>query len=216
MKLKWLGHSSFLLVASDGTSVVTDPYSGIGMAFPSVRADAVTVSHSHTDHNNVKGVGGDPKVFSTSGEHRIGSVGIYCFEASHDERGGARRGKTLVTLFEIDGHKVCHMGDIGEPCSELVANKIGHVDILLIPVGGTYTVTAEGAKEYVRRLAPNVVIPMHYKEGGCTLDIQGVDSFAALFNVEDVVCVRSDELNEDDIDKFLSSDTTRVIIFKRS
>lgn len=181
MNLTYLGHSSFLLETGSGTRIVTDPYGAIGFAFPPVSADIVTVSHGHYDHCNVRAVGGTPVVLTAEGTFKSGGVSICALPSFHDEARGMRRGRNLIFKFQADGVTVCHLGDIGEPCSADLIEKIGHADVLLLPVGGNYTVGPVRAKEYVERISPVLVIPMHYFTEGLQVDIDGVEPFLALF-----------------------------------
>ena len=148
MKIRYLGHSSFLLTTDGGTRIVTDPYGGVGFPFPYVTADLVTVSHGHFDHNRVAAVGGSPAVFDRAGKLEFGDVKLESFRHFHDDVQGKKRGEDLVFRMEADGLVLVHMGDIGEPFAPSIVEELGHVDILCIPVGGNYTVDAAGAKEY--------------------------------------------------------------------
>ena len=183
MKLRWLGHSAFLLTAADGTSVITDPYlpgsfSGQIMYGP-IRetAHAVTVSHHHHDHDGVSGLPGQPVAFDRAGAFKAGSITITGFDTYHDENSGAERGYNVVFVFEADGLRVCHCGDLGHVLTTHQAAAIGKVDVLLLPVGGTFTVDATAAREVAGQLAARVTIPMHYKTDKLGFDIAGVNDF---------------------------------------
>lgn len=214
MKIKYLGHSSFLLTESTGTAIVTDPYdSSVGYAMPRVSADAVTVSHHHYDHDNIKAVGGNPVVLSHEQGYELPGVVINAVKSSHDDRGGALRGENIIFKFRMDGLDVCHLGDLGEECSPELIEAILPVNVLLIPVGGNYTIDAKTAKEYVDRIMPDVVIPMHYREKGCEINIDKVDEFVSLMEDDGVECEEAEEeieLTRDDVD----GETTRVIVMK--
>ena len=215
MKIQWLGHSCFVLTESTGTVVVTDPYGdGVGYPLPSVRADAVTVSHSHFDHCNTQAVDGDPKVFDKVGSYEIEGVHISAFRTHHDEVKGAKRGDNLIFTYRLDGVDVCHMGDIGEPCTAHILDAIGAVNVLLIPVGGHYTIDAETAKDYVDKLMPDIVIPMHYYTEGCEIDLEEVDAFLDLFDEENVTFVEGDSITLDRT-RFDGDFETEVIVFRR-
>ncbi len=214
MKIRYLGHSSFLLTESTGTAIVTDPYDdSVGYRMPQVNADAVTVSHHHYDHDNVKAVGGNPVILDKEQGYELPGVVINAVKSYHDDQGGTLRGENVIFKFRMDGLDVCHLGDIGEECSPELIEAILPVNVLLIPVGGTYTIDANMAKEYVDRLMPDVVIPMHYRAKGCRLDIDKVDGFVSLFDDEGVECEETDgeiELSRDDVD----GETTRVIVMR--
>ena len=211
-----LGHSCFLLEESTGTKVVTDPYSSdIGITLPPVTADVVTVSHSHYDHNNVKAVSGDPMVIDKPGMHDVKGVQIFGLNTYHDELNGAKRGSNVIFNIRMDGVNVCHLGDVGHGPSPMMIEAIGPVDILLIPVGGTYTIDAEVAKEYVDRLMPSVVIPMHFKTDDVELDIEGVEAFLDYFDEEDIEVITDGKVEFDRSD-FDDDYTTKVLCFERN
>ena len=183
MKLRWLGHSAFLLTAADGTSVITDPYvpgsfnGAIKHGPIRETADAVTVSHHHQDHDGVSHLPDKPKVFEGKGMFNVGSVTISGFETFHDANTGAGRGRNTVFVFEADGLRVCHCGDLGHVLTVEQAAAIGKVDVLLVPVGGTFTVDATEAHEVAEQLAARVTIPMHYKTDKLGFNIDGVEAF---------------------------------------
>ncbi|MFH1650842.1 MAG: MBL fold metallo-hydrolase [Chloroflexota bacterium] len=179
MKVKWLGHASFLITGSDGTRIITDPYATdhrIKYGDIHEAAEIVTVSHGHFDHGNVAAVKGNPAVVKESGEAKgIRFRGIPTF---HDDEQGSKRGPNMVFCFELDGVKVCHLGDLGHPLGDDQAKAIGAVDVLLIPVGGTYTIDAAAATGVCQQLKSRIVIPMHYKTDRCPdFPVTGVDVF---------------------------------------
>ena len=181
---------------------------------PKVRADAVTVSHRHYDHDNVKAVEGNPVILDREQGYELTGVDINAIRSYHDDKAGALRGENVIFKFRMDGLDVCHLGDLGEECSAELIEAILPVNVLLIPVGGTYTIDAAMAKEYVDRLMPDVVIPMHYRAKGCKLDIEKVDEFLSQFEDEAVECEETGEeieLSRDDID----GETTRIIVMNR-
>jgi len=215
MKIKYLGHSCFLLTESTGTSILCDPYKGVGYEMPSVSADAVTISHHHYDHDNVKAVGGNPVILDMEKGYTLPGVEINAVSSFHDGAKGALRGENIIFKFSMDGLDVCHLGDLGEECSTELIEAILPVNVLLIPVGGNYTIDAASAKEYVDRIMPDVVIPMHYRSKGCSLDIDKVDEFVSLFEDENVEVVEAGdevELNRSSLD----GERTKIIIMERS
>lgn len=187
MKITYLGHSSFLFVSGDGVRVVTDPFSGIGYPFPAVSADVVTVSHGHYDHCAVSSVGGKPAVFRRAGKDSFGAWNFTAFRSFHDDAGGRKRGENLIFRMEADGITVCHLGDVGERCFAERKEALGKIDVLLVPVGGNYTIGAAAAREYVEALRPSIVVPMHFFTPGLKIDIAGPEEFLSLFPAEDVV-----------------------------
>ena len=214
MKIEWLGHSAFRLEESTGTVVVTDPYDAsiVGHDMPMTKADIVTISHNHGDHNAVSRVTGDPVVLDEIGAYEIEGVHIASLKSYHDKKKGAKRGENRVFTFGMDGVDICHMGDIGEECQLSFVEALGSVNVLLLPVGGKYTINAEEAKEYVDLIMPDIVIPMHYKTKDCELDIDKVDDFLKLFDDEDIVEV---EGNAIEFDRRFDNDSTKVVVFER-
>ena len=216
MKIKWLGHSSFVLTESTGTKVLTDPFDPetVGYAAPPQKVDIVTVSHGHADHNFLKGVAEYDTVVDKVGTYESDGIHIAGIPSDHDDEDGKLRGKNVIFKFGMDGVSVCHMGDIGEPCSPELVERLLPVNVLLIPVGGNYTIDAEQAKEYVDRLMPDIVIPMHYKIKHCELDIDKVDPFAGMFDNEFV----EDDVSELELDRvdFDENSDTRLVVMKRT
>ena len=200
MKITWLGHSAFLLEESTGTTVVTDPYgeSLVGYRMRQVSADAVTLSHHHRDHDEVSRVSGAPQVFDTVGAWEVKGV-------------DSKRGPNLIFKYRMDGVDLCHLGDIGEECDAETGDLIGTVNVLMIPVGGNYTIDAVQAKEYVDFLMPDIVIPMHFRTPSCEVDIGKLDDFLDLFDDEQIVRVDGDTLEVDR--EYFDGDNTKVIVF---
>ena len=213
MKIEYLGHSCFKLTESTGTSIVCDPYSDeIGYAMRKVSADAVTVSHGHYDHNAVQNVDGAPILIDGGQNNGLAGVEINSIKSFHDTLRGKKRGDNVIFKFRMDGIDVCHLGDLGEKCSSDLIETLLPVDVLLIPVGGTYTIDAEMAKEYVDRIMPDIVIPMHYRTRDCKLDIDRVEEFTGLFDGDSVE--ESEKCGIELSRKDLTGET-RIIVLKR-
>lgn len=174
MKLTYFGHATFLL-ESDGTSILIDPFNEqVGYPFPTVSPTAVTVSHEHFDHNHVQVAKGSPKVvrglteggkdWATVAE-KVGAVKVSTVRTYHDTSQGAERGRNAMFVFETEGLRVVHCGDLGHTLSQDQAKALGRVDVLLIPIGGYYTIGPKEAEVVVGQVQPRVVVPMHYKTG---------------------------------------------------
>lgn len=185
LTLTWLGQSCFIIRSPGGTQILVDPFGKlVGYEVPSIKVDAVTVSHEHFDHNNVAMAQDKPvilrglkdgdwgKIDQTVGDVHIRSVGVY-----HDDKNGAQRGKNAVMIFETGGKTIVHLGDLGHQLTPEQIKAIGRVDVLLIPVGGNYTIDAAGATRVVSALKPKIVIPMHYKTAKLKVDIAPLDAF---------------------------------------
>jgi L-ascorbate metabolism protein UlaG (beta-lactamase superfamily) len=187
MEIKYLGHSSFL-IKTKTTKVVTDPYDSemVGHKFPKTEADIVTVSHQHNDHNQVKNVLGingiSPLIIDMPGEFEKMGVRIFGFQSYHDKTKGAERGENILYKFEAEGISVLHCGDLGVIPEESFLETIGDVDILMVPVGGLYTIDSEEAIQLVRKIEPAIVVPMHYGSG----KLAGVSEFTKKFGIENL------------------------------
>ena len=179
MKVKWLGHASFLITASNGTRIITDPYGEYGgLSYNPIReaADIVLISHDHGDHTGAK-IGGDPKIVTGAGSRQIAGIDIKGVATYHDTSQGKERGPNTVFCFTVDGMRACHLGDLGHDLSASEIEDIGRVDVLMIPVGGFFTIDAGTADSICERMKPGVIIPMHYRTDKCEFPIAGVDEF---------------------------------------
>lgn len=189
MEITWLGHSCFRIRGKNAT-IITDPYEErIGLKLGRVTADIVTVSHQHYDHNNVAAVGGNPKVIDGPGEYEIGGTFITGIQTAHDAEGGSKRGKNTAYLIDVDDIVVCHLGDLGHVLTPQQVEAMSNVDVLLVPVGGNYTITATQAVEVINLIEPRVVIPMHFKVEGLTLEIEPLERFARAMGLKEVQSV---------------------------
>jgi len=180
MKIKWLGHACFLLTSEEGLKIMTDPYSvGGGINYGKIQesADVVTVSHKHGDHSNVAAAKGSPAVVDTPGVKQVKGIEFSGISTYHDEAGGSQRGPNIIFCFDLDGMRVCHLGDLGHELDASQVGALGPVDILLVPVGGFFTIDAGAATKVCRDIGPKVVVPMHYKTAKCDYPIAGVDEF---------------------------------------
>lgn len=183
MTIRLLGHACFLLVDESGRRIIIDPYesgafgNALNYAPIKQRADIVLVTHDHADHSYVRGVLGAPVVCRETRE--VDGITFRMTTADHDDAGGSKRGQTGMFTFELDGVSLCHVGDLGQELTAEQAASIGSVDVLMIPVGGTYTIDAAQAWRAVEKVAPRIVIPMHYKTGRTTLPLAGVGAFVA-------------------------------------
>lgn len=191
MKIEYLGHSCFCLTTEIGKKIITDPYQGVGYCLPDgLSADIVTVSHEHFDHNAVHCLQSVTSVVKESGTHFIDGITFHGLPTWHDDKQGKLRGKNTIYIIEADGLSVAHLGDLGEENNLALIQALKDIDILLIPVGGTYTITAEQAKRYIEQISPKVAVPMHYLPNDGTLDIAKADAFLSLF--EDVAYATED------------------------
>ncbi len=178
MRIKYLGHACFMITSDAGITIITDPYkTSADLTYGEIResADIVTVSHNHADHNNVAAVRGNPEV--VRGTTKIKGMDFTGIPSYHDEAGGGKRGTNTIFCFEVDGIRVCHLGDLGHRLSDKQIAELGKVDILLIPVGGYYTIDAKVATEVCNQIKPQVIIPMHFKTDRGLQVLAGVEDF---------------------------------------
>ncbi len=181
MKITWLGHSSFL-IETEHARIVTDPYDETtGYKFPSVSADIVIVSHDHHDHNAVDRVHGSPRVITGLEPVEINGVEIVGVATFHDQNQGRHRGRNNAYIIRAEGLTLCHLGDLGHIPDADQIRAIGEVDVLMLPIGGTYTISPLEAVQTVGLLQPRLVIPMHYKAAVCTYDIAPLQEFSRHF-----------------------------------
>jgi L-ascorbate metabolism protein UlaG (beta-lactamase superfamily) len=198
MKIKWYGHSAFGLTSELGVRVIMDPftpnaydgelrYSAITDA-----ADIVTTSHDHPDHNWVQGIAGKPLIVKTPCAQVIKGVKIEGIPAYHDKSRGAERGGIRVYKIGIDGIRVCHLGDLGHMLPDKDIQYLKPIDVLMVPVGGHFTIDAVEAWAIVKLLQPKIILPMHMKTDKCGFPLTTVDVFTK--DKEKVIQVDASEI----------------------
>jgi L-ascorbate metabolism protein UlaG (beta-lactamase superfamily) len=181
MKIKWLGHACFLITSNSGIRIVTDPYKAdYALAYDEIKesADIVTVSHEHFDHNNTRVIMGKPLMVRKSAEAK--GLNFKSIDTFHDGMGGRERGSNTLFCFTVDAINICHCGDLGHIPSDKQCAEIGSVDVLLIPVGGFFTLEPYQVDQFVGKINPRLVIPMHYKTSKSSkMPFAGVENFIA-------------------------------------
>ncbi|MCH8200589.1 MAG: MBL fold metallo-hydrolase [Chloroflexi bacterium] len=177
MEIVWLGHSSFRIRAREAT-VITDPCPpSTGYTIGKPTADVVSLSHAHDDHTYLKAVAGKPIVVDGPGEYEISGAFLTAIPTYHDGEKGGERGKNLVFVIEMEGIKICHLGDLGHVPTADQAEGMTGADVLMIPVGGDSTIDGAKAAEIVPTLDARIVIPMHYKTPVSKGDLESADRF---------------------------------------
>jgi len=205
MKLKWYGHSAFRLTDSRGINVIMDPYEpgcydgGIGYDAIHEGAEIVTCSHSHPDHCYHQGISGNPLVITRPCAQVIRQIKIEGVGAWHDKSNGKERGPVVVFKVVMDDVRVCHLGDIAHLLPEKDLNYLKPIDVLMIPVGGHFTIDAEEAAEMVRLLQPKIIIPMHYKTPKCDFPIAPENAFTSKFPKVKHINTSEVDINRDNI-----------------
>jgi L-ascorbate metabolism protein UlaG (beta-lactamase superfamily) len=214
MRIKWLGHASFLTTSDAGLKVICDPYSqGGGIDYGRIEesADIVTVSHKHSDHDNVAAVKEKPEVVDSPGSKKVKGIDFKGIATYHDETKGKQRGENVMFRFTIDGITICHLGDLGHDLDSVQVGEIGSVDVLLVPVGGFFTIDAKMATRVCEKIGPKVAIPMHYKTSKCGYPIAKVDDF-----LKDRKNVRRPGASEIEIKKEQLPSATETVVLEHA
>lgn len=215
MQIQWFGQSYFKIQSKNSgeeITIATDPYNeNCGLKVQKFPADIVTISHNHDDHNNLDAIKGEPFIIKTPGEYETKGVFIYGIPAFHDNKNGEERGNIVIFKINTENITIVHLGDLGHDLNTDLLDRIGNVDILLLPIGGTYTIDAKKANEIVSIIEPRIVIPMHYDIPGLKFKsgekLDSVDKF-----------LKESGLPSEKMDKFkilkkdLPPDETKVII----
>jgi L-ascorbate metabolism protein UlaG (beta-lactamase superfamily) len=182
MEIKYLGHSSFQ-IKTKNASIVTDPFdpATVGLKYPKVDADILTISHHHADHDKADQVGGNKLVIDWPGEYEKNAVRMFGYGSFHDKQSGAERGENVLFKFEVEGITILHCGDQGFVPPDTFIDDIGEVDIMLVPVGGHYTIDSAEAIQFIKKVDPSLVIPMHYNHAALNQEVfanlEPVDTF---------------------------------------
>ncbi len=178
MKIKWLGHSCFLITNNRGINILTDPFDDtLGYHMTKEKINIITISHEHYDHNNTMGIKGKPVVLKGAvnrDTHKIIFKGIPSF---HDSVFGMNRGENTIFTIKTDEIALCHLGDLGHILENNQIEEIGIVDILFVPVGGYYTLNHTQADHVIEQIKPKIVIPMHYKTDAIKWSIDPLSFF---------------------------------------
>jgi len=183
MKIKWYGHSAFLITSDQGVKIVLDPYEsgafGGAVTYGKIpdQADVALVSHDHADHNDAQSVPGSPEIVKGPGSRTAKGIPVKGIASYHDPSKGSERGTNTIFTFTLDGIRVCHLGDLGHILSDKELGEIGPVDILFIPVGGHFTIDPREATRVADQLKPKVLTPMHFKTEKVNFPIVPVDDF---------------------------------------
>lgn len=182
MKLKWLGHSCFELTLNNGKVLVTDPFdASVGYPAPSVRADAALSSHDHFDHNCFAALDGEPIIVNTEGVHEVCGAKVTGVASFHDDAGGSKRGKNLIFVIEADGLRIAHLGDLGHlPQTDAQKAALTGLDVMLIPIGGFFTIDTPAAARIIETYRPRCTIAMHFANEYCHFTISDEAEFVRL------------------------------------
>lgn len=214
MVITWYGQACFKIQSGD-LAIAIDPYAKeIGLTPPRFRADVAFVTHGHFDHGNTASLAGDPFVISGPGEYEVKGVAARGIETFHDANRGAERGLNTMYRIEVEGISILHMGDFGEEkMRDSTLEEVGDIDILMIPVGGFYTIDAQAAARVVRQVEPTYVIPMHYKMPGIKANIEGPERFFKEMGIAKPEAMDKFVLKKKDI---LHDTKTQLVVLKQA
>lgn len=210
MKIKWYGHAAFKMTTSKGTSIIFDPYlsgafgGAISYGRITEEADVVITSHDHDDHNYIRDINGRYMHINKEGAYTVKDMKIRTIKSFHDASKGKDRGENLISVVEADGLVLTHLGDLGHTLEKDMLSSIGKVDILLIPVGGFFTIDAEGATKVMNDIMPSITIPMHFQTDKCSLPIAKVDAFISGKKAVKIVGLSEIEITKERLPKDLT------------
>lgn len=221
MTIQWYGQACFKITTrwhppevaqSEEVVFIIDPFDRkIGLRPPGGKADIVLVTHDHYDHNNVGALSGEPMVISGPGEYDIKGILIKGVGAFHDAKEGKERGRVTIFVADIEGIRICHLGDFGqEELTQEQLGTIGNVDILMVPVGGVYTIDAEGAQKIINQIEPAVIIPMHYSLPGLSVKLEKVNEFLKVMGEKSLETLVKLTIKKKDI----NLDATKIAVMK--
>lgn len=214
MQLNWYGQSCFKITASFKKniliSIIIDPFSEeIGIKLPKLEADILLISHNHFDHNNIKSVLNNPFLIINPGEYEIKGVFIQGIQSFHDNFDGKERGSNTIYVIEAEEMRICHLGDLGQ--KELTSEqleKIGEIDILMIPIGGESTISGKEALKIISQIEPKIVIPMHYYLPKLKKPLEKPDNFFKNLGIKKIEPINKLSIKKKDI----ISDETKVVV----
>lgn len=206
MEIKYLGHSSFLIRSKDAKLII-DPFdSSIGIKFPKSEADIVAVTHQHIDHNASGQIQGNPLIIDMPGEYEKKGVRIFGYRYFHDKKKGLERGGVVLYKIETEGISILHCGDLGAIPEDSLVDQIDGIDILMLPVGGTYTIDSAEAMEVIKKFEPSIILPMHFNSTSLNQNMFGklapLSDFLKKMGAESIIpipklVVKKDQLIEE-------------------
>lgn len=215
MQLKFLAHAAFFFTANNGTKILIDPYEPNAfngeLQYSPIedQADVVLITHDHADHNYISPQNKNAKIIKQAGKYVINDIEIYGYDVFHDKKLGKERGKNIIFVLKIDDLVICHVGDLGHTLNQETLKSLGKIDILLLPVGGVFTIDHHEATELMLALQPKICIPMHYKTAKINFPLAEIDEFLAGKN--NVKKMSNSEIN---LSKDNLPDAMQILILK--
>jgi L-ascorbate metabolism protein UlaG (beta-lactamase superfamily) len=215
MEIIWHGHSFFEIKSRENKNqvkIAIDPFSEeVGLKVPKIETDILLISHDHYDHNNKNVISGNYFLIDNQGEYEVKGVFIKAIKSFHDKVGGKERGENLMFLIETEDLRVCHMGDFGQKeLNEKQLDEIGGVDILMIPVGGVYTISAKEAIKILEQLEPKITIPMHYSLPKLKIKLDSVDKFLKSLGIKSLTPEKKLSIKKED----LSPEEAKIVLLE--
>jgi len=216
MNINWRGQSCFQITSSQNknnqVSIVIDPYDdSIGLKALKLQADVLLISHDHRDHNNTKAVSGNPLIINGPGEYDVKEAIINGIPGFHDNSQGSEKGTITIYTIETEEIKLCHLSDLGQ--KELTSeqlDRIGDIDILMIPIGGTYTINSAEAIKIMAQIEPKIIIPMHYKIPKLNIKLDEADIFLKALGIKNLEPLPKLSIKKKDI----STEEAKIIILE--
>ena len=213
MEIKYLSHSSFLIKTKDA-KVVMDPFDSkfVGLKFSKQEADVVTISHEHKDHSFTELIEGTPLILTWPGQFEKKGVRLWGISSFHDKVGGKEQGENVMYKIESEGVSILHCGDLGTSLTDAQLDEIGDVDILMVPVGGKHSLTADEAIHLIKKIEPSIVLPMHYGRPDILIEgLAPLDEFLKKMGVEPSEPLEKLVVKKED---FALDTAMRVIVLK--
>lgn len=216
MQIIWYGQSCFQIISSIAKNsqikIVIDPFDEqVGLRVPKLQADILLISHPHFDHNNKSAVSGNYFLIEGPGEYEIKGVFVQGIHSWHDDKAGRERGANTIYSIEIEEMRICHLGDLGQ--KELSAEqleRIGAVDILMIPIGGIYTINASTAFKIMSQIEPKITIPMHYALPKLKIKLESLDKFLKTLGIKKIEPLAKLSLKKKD----LPTEEAKIVVLK--
>jgi L-ascorbate metabolism protein UlaG (beta-lactamase superfamily) len=215
MEIVWHGHSFFEIKPKENKEqirIAIDPFSEeVGLKVPKVEADILLISHDHYDHNNKNAILGNYFLIENPGEYEIKGVFIKAIKSFHDKSDGKERGENLIFLIDSEDLRVCHLGDLGQKeLNEKQVEEIGSVDVLMIPIGGVYTISQKEAIKILEQLEPKIIIPMHYSLPRLKIKLDSVDKFLKSLGIKSLTPEKKLSIKKEN----LSSEESKIVLLE--